>query len=107
MAAASAAQDDASQQRPPATAGFLPAGLAVVVGGQRGLVPLEIGPSDIALVVILDQDLPLLKRFAVTVAPTRLTIDQRGPLFAFPIGIGAGVEWVFEHPDDIAIADRA
>src|SRR4051812_11876163 len=104
-AAATAAADDPSQQSPPTAAGLGMAGLAVVVGRQRRLVSFELGPSDIALVVILDQDLPLLKRFAVAVAPARVAIDERGALLAFPVGVGTGVERVFEYTDDVAVAD--
>ena len=85
------------QQRPSAAPGLAAAGLAVVVGRQRRLVPLELGPSDVALVVILDQDLPPLKRFAVAVAAAGLAIDERGALLAFAVGVGPGVEGVLEH----------
>jgi hypothetical protein len=48
-------------------------------------------------VVILQQDLPLLKRFAVAVALASPSVDDLSALLAFAIGVGARIEWVFEH----------
>jgi hypothetical protein len=57
-------------------------------------------------VVILQQNLPLLKRFAVAVALPGPSVDNLSALLAFAIGVGAGIEWVLEYRDHIAIADR-
>src|SRR4051812_9145880 len=56
--------------------------------------------------VILQQDLPLLKRLAVTVARPSPSIDDRSALLAFAIGVGAGIERVLEYRDHVAVADR-
>jgi hypothetical protein len=47
---------------------------------------------DIAIVVILQQNLPLLKRFAVAVAPPGPSVDNLGALLAFAIGVDARIE---------------
>ena len=65
--AAAAASEHARQQRPTAATGLCAADPAVGVRGEQRLVPLELGPVDVALVVILDQDLPGLERLAVAV----------------------------------------
>jgi hypothetical protein len=61
------------------------------------LVPLKVSPVDIALVMILQQHLPLLKRLAVAVAGTGPSIDDLGALLAFAVGVGARIERVLEH----------
>jgi len=55
--------------------------------------------------VILQQDLPLLKRLAMAVALASPPVDDLGALLAFAVGVGARIERVFEHRDHIAIAD--
>src|SRR5689334_5278257 len=99
LSAAATASDDASQQCPPAAARLAVAPLAKVVGCQRRLVPLELRPCDVALMVILDQDLPLLERLAMPVTATGLTLTEGSSLLAFPVDIDAGVEGVLEDPD--------
>jgi hypothetical protein len=61
------------------------------------LVPFELRPVDITVVVILQQNLPLLKRFAVAVALPRPSVDNLGALLAFAIGVDARIERVLEH----------
>ena len=56
---------------PAAASGLRPADLAVGVGGELLLVAFELRPIDVALVVILEQNLPLLERLAVAVALAR------------------------------------
>ena len=56
--------------------------------------------------VILQQDLAGLKRFAVAVGLAQTSVNERGALLAFAVGISTCIEWVFEHGDDIAVADR-
>jgi hypothetical protein len=61
------------------------------------LVPFELRPVDISVVVILQQNLPLLKRFAVAVALPGASVDNLGALLAFAIGVDARIERVLEH----------
>jgi hypothetical protein len=70
------------------------------------LVPFELGPVDVAVVVILQQNLPLLKRLAVAIARSGTSIDDLGALLALAVGIGTRVKRVLEHGDDVAVADR-
>ena len=55
--------------------------------------------------VILQQNLAGLKRFAMTVGLTQTSVDNRGALFAFAVGIGTCIERVLEHGDHVSIAD--
>src|SRR4051794_40791630 len=64
-------------------------------------------PIDVAVVVLLEQNLPLVLRFAVPVALAGATLHDRGALLAFAVDVGAGVEAVLEHADHGAVADRA
>jgi hypothetical protein len=57
-------------------------------------------------VVILQENLPLLKRFAVSVALPGAPIDDLGALLAFAVGIGSRIERVLQHGDHIAVTDR-
>ena len=70
------------------------------------LVPFELRPVDVAFVVILQQNLPFLKRFAVAVALAGASVDDLGALLAFAVGVGARIERVLEHRDHVAVADR-
>ncbi len=94
------------EQRPSAASRLRSAPLAVGVDRKLLLVPFELGPIDIAFVVILEQNLPLFKRLAVTVALPGATIDDLGALLAFAVGVDARIEWVLEHGDDAAVTDR-
>ena len=47
-------------------------------------IPFELRPVDVALMVILQQDVPSFKRPAVVVAFARTTVDDIGPLLALP-----------------------
>jgi hypothetical protein len=70
------------------------------------LVSFELRPVDVAFVVILQQNLPFLKRFAVAVALAGTPVDDLGALLAFAVGVGARIERVLEHRDHIPVADR-
>src|SRR5262249_48877824 len=83
-----------------------PSDLGIVVDGKLLLIPFELRPIDIAFVMVLEQNLPLLKRLAMAVARSRTSVDDLGALLAFPVGIDAGVERVLKHGDDIAVADQ-
>ena len=70
---------------------------AVGVGGQLLLVPLELLPVDVALMVILQQNLAVLKRSMVAVGLARPAVDDLGPVDAFAVGVDAGIEWILQH----------
>ena len=53
---------------------------------ELGLVPIKLSPIDVPLVVILEQDLPFFKRFAVAVAFAGAALDDLDPLLAFAVG---------------------
>lgn len=76
------------------------------VGRRRLLIPFELGPVGVTIVVILQQNRPLLKPLAVAIARSGTTIDDLGALLAFAVSIGARVERGLEHGDHIAVADR-
>jgi hypothetical protein len=61
------------------------------------LVPFELYPVDIAVVVILQQNLPLFKRLGVPLTLASPSVDDLSAFLAFPIGIGARIERAFEH----------
>src|SRR5262249_42230763 len=79
--------------------------LAIGVGRQQRLVPLELCPSDVSLMVILQQNLAVLKRFAVAVAFAEAAIDDLRSLLAFAVGICSCVEGILQHRDHIAVPD--
>ena len=104
--ATSGATKQTDQQRLAATTGFDLADTAVGVRRELLLVPLELGPVDIAFVMILEHDLPFLERLSVSVSLLRTPIDDRRAMLALPVDVGAGVEGVLEDRYDVAIADR-
>ena len=55
--------------------------------------------------VILQQNLTLLKRLSVPIALAEVAIDEFSALLAFAVGVSPRIERVLQHRDDIAIAD--
>jgi len=55
---------------------------------------LKLHPPDVALVMILQQNLPLLKRLSMAVALADTTIDDLGALLTFAVDVGARIERV-------------
>jgi hypothetical protein len=104
--AASGATKQTDQQRLTATTRFDLADTAVGIRRELLLVPLELGPVDVAFVMILEHDLPFLERLSVSVRLLRTPIDDRRAMLALPVDVGAGVEWILEDRYDVAIADR-
>src|SRR5689334_14559258 len=104
--AAAPAGQDPGEQRPAAATRLRAADPAVGVGGELRLVPLELRPIDVALVVPLQQHLPRLGRPAVAVALARATVHDRGALLAFAVDVRPRVEGVLQHGDHVAVADR-
>lgn len=92
------------KQRVPAAARLGSAGPAVGVGGEMLLIALVLHPADVAFVALLEQDISAFERQAVTVALARAPADDRSALLAF--AVGACVERVLDHRDQLAVADR-
>jgi hypothetical protein len=99
------AGQQACQQRSPATPGFYTARAAESIGREQSLVPLELRPFDIALMVILQQNLTLLKRLSVPIALADVAVDEFSAFFAFAVGVSPRIERILQHRDDISIAD--
>src|SRR5262249_35915795 len=95
-----------SQQRASAASRLRTSHLGIVVGCKLLLIPLELCPIDIRLVVILQQNLPFRKRFAVAVALAGASIDDLSALLTFAVGVSASVERVLEHSNHVAVPDR-
>jgi len=68
------------------------------------LVAFECLPVDVAFVMILQQDLAVSKRTIVPVGLARPAINDLGSVDGFAVSVGAGIEWVLQHRDDIAVA---
>jgi hypothetical protein len=79
---------------------------AVGVGVELFLVPLKLLTVDVTFVVILQQDLTVLKRAMVAVGLARPAVDDLGSVDAFAVGIDASIERVLQRRDDIAVSDQ-
>ena len=104
--AAAAANQKAAEQGAAAAAGLRTILATIRVGGELSLIAFEFLPVDVALVMILQQDLAVPKRTVVPVGLTRPAINDLGSIDAFAVGVGAGIERVLQHRDDIAVSDR-
>jgi len=104
--AAPTACEETAEQRSPAAPRLPASGLAVAVCGEPRLVVLELRPVDVALVMVLQQNLPLLHRLSVTVCLSHVPIDDLGSTLVLSIRVGTGVEGVLQHRDHVAVADR-
>src|SRR5208283_5834333 len=82
------------------------ADIAVGIRRELLLVPFELSPVDIALMVILEDDLPVFERLSMPVSLLRPPVDDRRAMLALPVDIGASIERVLEDRNDIAIANR-
>jgi hypothetical protein len=82
------------QQSAPAASRLRPSQLAIGIDRKLLLVPFELGPVDIAVVVILQQNRPLSEWLAVAVAGSGTSVDDLGALLAFAVGIDARIERV-------------
>jgi hypothetical protein len=101
--AASAAQE-AREQRPASSAGLGRArGLSVGVAPQAFLGVLEVIPRDIACVVIAQQNGPRRHGPRVTVALREPSFDELRPAARFSVGVGARIEGILQHTDDVAV----
>src|SRR5208283_1088864 len=82
------------------------ADMAVGIRRELLLVPFELSPVDIALMVILEDDLPVFERLAAPVSLLRTPVDDRRAILAPPVDIGACVERILQDRDDVATANR-
>jgi len=105
-AATAATAQHPGEQSPSAASRLHSAQPAISIDGKLLLVPFEFRPLDVALMMVLEENLPLLERLAVAVALAGASFNYLGTLLAFAVGVGARVERVLEHRDDIAVADR-
>jgi len=103
---APSARHDPRQQRPATPARLRAASAAIVVECQLLLVALVVFPTDVTLVVILDEHLPGPCRLSVPVTPPGTPVDDGGALLTLPVDVNARVKRILEHRDDIAVADR-
>jgi hypothetical protein len=55
--------------------------------------------------VVLQQDLAVLKRTMVAVGLARPAVNDLGLVDAFAVGVDAGIERVLQHRNDIAVSD--
>src|SRR6202007_1299369 len=79
---------------------------SIGIGGELRLIAFKLLPVDVALVMILQQDLAVPKRAIVPVGLARPAINDLGSIDAFAVGVGASIERILQHRDDIAVADR-
>ena len=104
--AAPTAREETAEQCSPAAPRLPAPGLAVAVCGELCLVALELRPVDVALVMVLQQNLPLLHRLGVTVCLPHVPIDDLGPTLVLSIRVDTSVEGTLQHRDHVAVADR-
>ena len=99
------AEQEPGHQSSAAAPGFGSTYFPVGIRREQFLVAFELGPLDIAFVVIVNHNLPLVKWLAMSVALASATIDDCRALLAFSVDVSAGVERVLQHRDDAAITD--
>jgi len=105
-ASATATNQEPDEKRSPAAAGLGAIAATVGVGGQLLLVAFELRPIDVSLVMALQEDLAVFEGAVMTVGLPGTAIDNRGAVLALTVGVGARVEGVLEHRNDVAVADR-
>ncbi len=76
------------------------------VGGELLLVPLELLPVNVTIVMILQQYLTVLKGTMVAVGLACPAINNLGSVDAFAVGVDTGIEGVGQQRNDIAVSDR-
>jgi hypothetical protein len=102
---ATPAHQQPGQQSSTTAPGFGAARFPVGVRREQLLIAFELGPLDIALVVILNHNFPLVKWFAVPVRFANATLDDGRSLLALAVDVSAGVERVLQHRDNAAVPD--
>ena len=76
LAVATCTAEGAAEQRSSAASRLHATRLAEGIGGNLVLITFELRPVDVALVVILQQNLPLLHRFAASIALAHMTVHD-------------------------------
>jgi hypothetical protein len=71
------------------------------------LIALVLCPIEVALVMILQQDLAVVERAIVAVVLKGPAIDDRRPALTFAIGARAGAKEVLQHQDLVPIKGLA
>jgi hypothetical protein len=99
------ADQKAGEESPAAATRLRAIPAAVGVGRQLPLILLELLPVDVAFVVVLQQDLTVLKRAMVAIGLARPAVDDLCSVDAFAVGVDAGIEWVLQHRYDTAVSD--
>ena len=100
------ARQQPGQKRAPTPPRLGTTDAAIGVDRELRLVPVKLRPVNIALVVILQQNFPFVKWFAMAVALAQAPVHQGGPLLAFSIGVSPGIKGVLQNRDHIAVPDR-
>ena len=95
--AAAAADQKAGEERAAAAAGLRAILATIRVGGELLLIAFKLLPVDVALVMILQQDLAVPKRTIVPVGLACPAINDLGSINAFAVGVNAGIERVLQH----------
>jgi transposase len=103
--AASAGQH-ARKQRAAATTGFCTTFLAIGVRRKLPLVAIELVQVDVPEVMVPEHDLPFLDRLWVLIALAHSAVDQFGAIPTLAVAVGASVEGILEHRNDVAVTDR-
>jgi len=101
--AAPAAKKSCQQRAPPAPRLRAARPLGERVAGQARLGLLELLPGDVGLVVIAQEHRPCLHRSRIAVSPAHGTINNFRLYRRLAVRIGARVEWILQHTNDIAI----
>jgi hypothetical protein len=94
------------EQRSSTAARLRAADLTIRVGRQLLLIAFELGPIDVAFMVIFEHNLAIFKRLGMAIALAGSAIDDLGALLALAVEVCPCVEGVLEDGDDVAIADR-
>ena len=56
------------------------------------MIPFELGPVNITLVVVFELDLPLSEGLAMAISFLRASFDNRDALFGFSVNVSPSVE---------------
>src|SRR3982074_1110882 len=94
----------ANRARPPRP-DFVSPTPAVGVAREQRLIAFVLRPTDVALVMILDEYLPRTHWLAVAIALARTTIHDRGALLALAVTADAGIEGILQNREDVTIPD--
>ncbi len=91
-AAAADEQPDEKSSTPATGLGAVAA--TIGVGGELLLVAFELGPVDVTLVMLLEEDFTIFEGAVVAIGLAGAAINDLGAMLAFTVGVGACVERV-------------